>query len=258
MDPRRVVLCAAVMLSLLGCRPAAPAAPSGPSALSASAVAVETQPAAIDPELRYSCGTYPFTPDLLDEPASADAGPHPSAATLREFLATPNVDASFLPDTGWWLVGGDADDAEYVAAVPGDPAFVSVGLELTTNGWRVIGWGQCRPSLVLDGLGPATWMLDPTGGPLTSETRAFDALVTELACASGRSSEGRVAPPLIAYRPDELFVAFGVRPLGGEQNCPGNPATQVHVELREPLGNRQLLNAGVFPPHDPTKPWPPP
>ena len=38
------------------------------------------------------------------------------------------------------------------------------------------------------------------------------------------------------------------------QTCPSNPPARVVVELREPLGDRRLLDAGVFPPAEPVAP----
>ncbi len=75
--------------------------------------------------------------------------------------------------------------------------------------------------------------------------------MTERSCASGQSSEGRVEDPLIVYRDDAVIVTFFVEPLDGGQECPGNPPAAVDVELGEPLGDRLLLDGGVWPPREP-------
>lgn len=99
--------------------------------------------------------------------------------------------------------------------------------------------------------GPATWAL-PNGFNVGPETTEFLALVTERACASGQSSEGRIVGPRIEYVDHtSVVVTFEVRPLPGGQECPGNPATIVEVELEEPLGNRRLLDGGREPPSEP-------
>ena len=72
-------------------------------------------------------------------------------------------------------------------------------------------------------------------------------LVTELACASGRSPEGRIAPPTVIYREDSVTIIFGTRPLAGTQTCQARPPAEVSVDLREPIGNRVLLDGSVFP-----------
>ncbi|HEX6139908.1 MAG TPA: hypothetical protein VF013_05510 [Candidatus Limnocylindria bacterium] len=100
------------------------------------------------------------------------------------------------------------------------------------------------PSEPAIGVGTATWALsaDEEIGP---ETQSFTAFVTERDCASGRSSQGRIVGPSIDYEADAVVVTFGVRGLGGVQSCPSNPATRVEVRLREPLGQRALLDGGL-------------
>ena len=48
-----------------------------------------------------------------------------------------------------------------------------------------------------------------------------------------------------------VLVTFGVRPLPGDQECPGNPPTPVLVVLPGPLGDRQLLDGATLPPRQP-------
>ncbi len=163
-----------------------------------------------------------------------------------------------LPDTGWYLAGRDGRRASFVAPVAGDPPFAHAGVELGPEGWRVVGWGQCRPTVAIDGLGPATWVLDPTEPAPGPESTSFAALVTEMACASARAADDRIQPPEVVSTPDVVLVTFGVRPLGGAQSCPGNPSTRIIVELDEPLGERLLVDGSVLPAHDPSEPWPPP
>lgn len=99
-------------------------------------------------------------------------------------------------------------------------------------------------------VGAATWGL-PNGFNIGAETTRFLAVVTERACASGMSSEGRIIGPEIQYGDRSVIVTFGVRPLSGAQACPGNPATVVDVHLDEPLGDRTLLDGGREPPSEP-------
>jgi hypothetical protein len=206
--------------------------------------------------LRYTCdGRHTFGPEMFALPALAELDPHPSGVALRAFLADPEPGWGFLAEH-YWLAGRDETSAGYVAAWDGDPAFVYLALDDRATGWEVSGGGDCRPTLVIPDLGPATWQLDPEEGRPGPDATSFSALVTERSCASGQSSEDRVSPPMFSYGRDQVLVAFGVRPLGGMQNCPGNPETRVAVVLREPLGERELLDAGLFPPRDPTQPWP--
>jgi hypothetical protein len=98
--------------------------------------------------------------------------------------------------------------------------------------------------------GPARWGLAP-GTDVGPDTTEFVVMVTEAACASGRSSEGRVVGPDISYTDETVTITFGVRPLPGGQECPGNPATLMPVRLDEPLGTRTLLDGGTDPPREP-------
>jgi hypothetical protein len=80
----------------------------------------------------------------------------------------------------------------------------------------------------------------------------FIALVTELACTGGQSSEGRVSEPDVQYNEDAVVVTFSVRSLvQGAAACPSNPATAIRVTLDEPLGDRMLLDGAHAPPLQP-------
>ena len=72
--------------------------------------------------------------------------------------------------------------------------------------------------------------------------------MTEIACASGQSSEDRIVAPRIVVEEDAITITFAVMPLEGPQDCQGNPASEVRVELPEPLGDRELRDGGVYPP----------
>jgi hypothetical protein len=95
------------------------------------------------------------------------------------------------------------------------------------------------------GLGPANWEL---GQRVNATTREFTALVHQLECASGRSPDGRIAPPRIVVNARSVTITFGVRPLPGVQDCQGTPPGRYRVRLPEPLGNRELRDGGVIPP----------
>ena len=115
----------------------------------------------------------------------------------------------------------------------------------------VLALGGCDPfEAAVRGPQPARWALAP-GEEISAETTEFVALVTEIGCASGQSSAGRLVGPDIEVTDDAVIVEFRVRPLGGFQNCPSNPATPVAVQLDQPLGDRQLLDGGSDPPREP-------
>jgi len=81
------------------------------------------------------------------------------------------------------------------------------------DGWRTTA-NLCRPELILpDGVGLATWELDPDAprpGPQTSVLRV---LVTERTCASGQGPQGRIVGPAVLASSERVYIVFGVRPL---------------------------------------------
>ena len=209
-------------------------------------------------ELTYSCGGPPgFAPALLDRPANAETEEHPSAAALRAAIAEDRPETEILPASGYWLVSRDDRFARYIARGPVEDGlgFVSPIIETRGGGWELAGAGGClRPGIVLDGLNPATWVLDPAAPAPDAAATTFTALVTEGACTSGQPMGGRLLPPSIDYGVDAILVVFAARPLAGGADCQGNPATRAVVQLREPLGDRRLLDASVFPPMEPLAP----
>lgn len=206
-------------------------------------------------QLRFTCGRFPFGADVLAAPARKDENaPTPMAEALRRHLALPGPDIDFLPDDGWTLVGFDGSAAEFVT-VGADLAMTVAFVTNDGAGWKVTGWGGCQPEIILGaGLGAAEWAWGGPGAP-DPTTQVFEALVTERACASGKSADGRIVGPVIVKSGDAVLVIFGVRPLGGEfQTCPSNPSSRVTVDLGEPLGDRRLLDGGRLPFADPTEP----
>ena len=239
----------AVPLLLVACGPAAPSADAPEGAGGDAAPA----------EFRYTCGDpVGFLPSLLDQPATAETEDHPSAAALRAALADPGPDFDLLPDTGWWLIVRDDDSAEYVArrgVAAADPPFASASFMAERGAWKIAGWGDCRPTAVMGGLSVATWVLDPNLPPPGPEATQITALVTERSCTGGQEMGARLRPPSITYTDDAVLVVFTAQPLQGDAfTCQANPPTRVVFELREPLGDRQLLDAAFFPPVEPVEP----
>ena len=217
-------------------------------------------PALVLGEIRYTCDGPPgFLPALVDQPATAETEDHPSATALRTAIANNGEALAPLPASGYWLVSRDERVAQYLARPAGAPdfEFASATIENMGGALKLVGWGDCRPAIVLDGLNGATWTLED-GAEARADATAFTALVTESACTGGRAMGARLLPPAITYGKDSVLIVFAARPLGGEPGdlvtCPGNPASQVVVKLREPLGERQLLDGGVFPPSEPVAP----
>lgn len=152
---------------------------------------------------------------------------------------------------------GFADDTEVVAAVE--------------NGWYAAWWpGHAQasriaaldaggggiaaipapPGLVNGELGRASWWLDPKAPRPNADTIEIRGFVLEEACASARTPEGRIEPPLFDLSESAVTVTFGIRHRPGSQDCQGNAPFPVTFRLPEPLADRALLDGNKVPPRD--------
>jgi hypothetical protein len=204
---------------------------------------------------RYTCDAPPgFLLSVFEQPAIAELEAGPSGDAFRAAL-TQDLAANGFPKSGYWLVARGPARADYVArSVAGNAPFVYLSFEIHDGVWTLWGYGECRPSLVLEGRSLATWTLDPDAPAPNDLATSFAALVTERSCTGGKAMGERLLPPTISYLPDTIRVVFSARPLAGGHDCPGNPPTRVVVELREPVGDRRLVDGAFFPPADPSVP----
>lgn len=223
---------------LAGCALAPTQAPADPPASDLPAVAL-------------TCGDdHVFGPEALTAVGQVHLADGPGDA-LRAFLATP--EGAAFGTSSWVRVSETADRVQFIGRRPNDEGWLVVGFFVRDGKWELALAGECKPRVVLGGgLGPADWWIDPANPPRGRDATEFDALVLERACAGGQSSDGRIAPPFVLYEPDAVVVTFGVVLKPGGQRCPGHPPGSYHVRLDEPIGDRWLLDGGVFPPRDAT------
>lgn len=207
--------------------------------------------------LRYSCAGPPgFLPTLLDEPGTGELEDHTSAEALRAILADDPMGFGYLPDSGWWLVSRDEKEAQYIARLAEvlESPFGYVSLQVRGGTWAFTSGGSCLPEVVLEGRVAAVWAL-PSNQPAPHRGAVeFTALVTDRICTGGQPVGDRLLPPLVTYTERSVYVVFSARPYQGLTTCQGKPPTETLVRLRESLGNRNLLDAGIFPPSVPTTP----
>jgi hypothetical protein len=210
-------------------------------------------PPAVDlPAVALSCGDdHVFGPQALTAVGEAHLAGDAAGDALRAFLATP--EGAAFGTSSWVRTSETADRVQFIGRRPNDEGWLVVNFVARDDHWELDMAGECKPRVVLGGgLGPADWWLDPAGprpGPAATE---FDALVHERSCASGESPEGRIAPPFVIYEAEAVVLTFGVVPKPGGGRCPSNPPGRFHVTLDEPIGDRWLLDGGVFPPRDAT------
>lgn len=88
------------------------------------------------------------------------------------------------------------------------------------------------------------WWLRTSPKP---QDQTLEILVHEQDCASGQSAEGLIASD-VQYEGEAIVVRVNVRPRTEDRSCPGNPDTPYEIELREPLGDRSVLDGNSSPP----------
>lgn len=210
----------------------------------------------ISPNLTFTCADALFPVAALDNPLGAETAEDPAAVALRRFLRSTDKRAEDMPLNGYRVLSAGAERVVYATSrVDGGP-LIAVDARLSNDRWAVVGIAPCVPELSMPGLHVGTWRLTVGAARPAPGATSFEARVTEMACTSGRTAEGRILPPLIIREPRRVLVVFGILPLTAPaiQTCQAAPPTPVVVELGQPLGPRELLDGGVFPPADPWSP----
>jgi hypothetical protein len=216
-------------------------------------------PPTIDPAqaegVTLTCGeAQTFPASALVGQGRAESEPEAASLALRELVSSPDGRSLGLPILGWHRVSADESKALFVAPATtlGSGPWLMVGLMRDSTGaWTMDIAGDCHLTVALpDGIGAASWWLDPKAGRPPLDATIVRAFVLEQACASGRSPEGRVLPPAVLRGAVAIWVMFAVRTMSGDQDCPGNPPLAIQLDLGEPVGVRQLLDGGTFPARD--------
>ena len=258
--PARLIALATLLLAVVGfAAPAASPAPSESASPATGSPSPTLPPGAVlDPML--TCGTdQPFSPAALQLPGFAEHEPDDAAAALRNFLDTEaaeqGVDAMVdaFPRNGWRRVFQSERAVLFVAPSETDRQWVMVQFARGDTGWTIDGYGQCHMQIALpEGVGRATWWLDPASGPPGRDATELSAIIQEQSCASGQSPEGRILAPAIVYGADAITITIAIRIKGGD--CQMTPEFPLTIQLAEPLGARALLDGSVFPPRDASGP----
>lgn len=93
------------------------------------------------------------------------------------------------------------------------------------------------------GAATATWQL-ASPGAVSPGSQELDVAVTRLGCAGGKT--GSVLEPRVKYELDRILIRTNVVAVDGAQECPGNDAVPVTINLEEPVGDRQLVDAACL------------
>ena len=194
-------------------------------------------------------GGLDFPAELLLDAGQAEIATDSASAALGEILNGP--DGAGLPSSGWHRVISTPNSVVFVA--PDGAGWSMVQLTATATGWFLDLSGACSMSPALpEGVGKASWWIDPAAGSPAADATFVSAFVLEVACASGKSPAGRVLPPVIAASDTAISVLIAIRKRPGGQDCPGNSPLAIKVDVGGAIGGRKLLDAGDFPPRDAT------
>lgn len=182
----------------------------------------------------------------------------PDTAGLPSFTSWEQVDLSGLGGEGsffdayHWYVAGETEEARNLFGRPrheggGGAPYAYLSLELREGRWTPVGWGDCRIEVDVDGWGNARFEVDRSDPPDPEATRV-SVLATEMGCAGGGPPTGRDVRAVVVDMNDEaVSIVILVEPPEGAATCPGNPSFPFEVELGAPLGDREILDASIYP-----------
>ena len=197
-----------------------------------------------------------FSPQVLTsaqaDAETADTGP--AAALRADFVQEPD-----MPASGWVIVSESDSQVMFIAREPTSSDYAEVTVQRGTSlsgafgadGWQVAGSGGCQLMAVPpSGYATGTWSLDPSVAYSATATElSID--VSELACNGGTSPEGRIVTS-VDYGQTSVAVTVIVRSLSGAQTCqltiPSTPEPPYVVHLDQPVGTRDLVDGGTWPP----------
>lgn len=197
-----------------------------------------------------------FPPSVLTSAkADAETADTGAAAALRADLAQEPD----MPASGWVIVYQSNSQVMFIAPQTTGTDYAEVNVQrgtslsgaVTAEGWQVADLGGCQLMAVAPaGYTTGTWALD-TSVPYSASATEIDIWVGELACDSGQSTVGRIATHVDYSRTAVTITAF-VRSLSGPQTCqatiPLAPPPPYVVHLDEPVGSRDLVDGGTWPP----------
>ncbi len=86
----------------------------------------------------------------------------------------------------------------------------------------------------------ATWRVDPSFTPQATSVEIL-VRVQEATCSSGKPATGRIKVD-VSYSASAVTIDISVKPLDGDNTCQA-VETLYAVRLREPLGDRELVDA---------------
>lgn len=199
------------------------------------------------PDLIVTCPSGPEFPiSALDEINLI--GPDDPAGMLtaiEPFLGSE--EGQFWPQEGWQLLHQNSQEAILVTPFEGNLAYMFLDREGDEWAWSgsSINGNPCELQYTIPaGLNTVEWRLDPSATEPAPDTSQLQVLLTERECASGQEIGDRLVGPQVVMTDTEVRIAFAAEPPPGDvHTCQGNPETPHTVELPEPLGDREIIEA---------------
>jgi hypothetical protein len=204
-------------------------------------------------ERTYFCSGARISSEAIAARTPLDELTEPGRTALADAVFDDGSPLELRNTDDWFLAAQTETDLAIIRSLddgpdgaPGAPdhELMTVSWVEATNfeGWLVTSSGTCALTLDLGELGVAAISIDPASPP-DPGSREVHLLITEQACNSGQDAAGRIEVVRIDESDEAVGLVIGVRPRGGAQSCPSNPATPFAVTLSEPLDERALTNA---------------
>lgn len=157
-------------------------------------------------------------------------------ADAAPYIVLAVSDRVTVVGVGEWTSDGPQADAQIVE------------LKQTSSGLKAVGWGDCRELTVALPEGRSRVEVTAPAGGVDPTTTSPQVLVHEGACTSGRDPRAHLGEPQVTETEGGVHVTLSSQAFDGAATCVGNPRVPLTLHLDEPLGDRQLYDAGTWPP----------
>jgi hypothetical protein len=217
----------------------------------------DTSPGAI----LLACGSDSVFPvSALSRPTGAEQGSDPAAVALRDVFTQGFAQGQQMDQYQDWIkVVATSDRVAFLGTLGGGPGHMLVELERHDGQWRYRSSGACALEVQRPGLTTARWALDPIAPAPTATDTKLHVIVNDPECNDGvQLDPKRVHPPTVTFTAKAVSIGYyvdsvspGLHTCPGPIGAPGRPdimGIPVVVDLGQPLGTRQVLDATQYPP----------
>jgi hypothetical protein len=201
--------------------------------------------AAPEPETLRTCDGAPFSMPVFDRPANYETKNTGLAKALRAAIRIKWLD---YPKKNWWLLYKGKREAQVASGSLDEvEGLEAISFERKNGKWEWSGSGGCLLEAYRPGQMVGVW--DRTRGQdYSRSTTSFKVDVYEQSCSGGAPPTGRVARPTVEYFDDSIVVTYFIKPnRPGNYTCPSAPPVTKTLELKEPIGDREVLDGSMYP-----------